>query len=185
MSAAQGVQLSPRDMEILAKAWQCFEDTPKVNWAKLAEVANFKNAATARACFAPIKKKLVAAAAAAASGTPAPAESGEPTTPAKGRRKRKAETEKTPDTGKRNKVEIDGLELSSTDDDRNSKNFKHTRVATKTPTSGKRSRKAAMPANGNDEDSDAANAKAKADIKLQDEETQDGMLEDSMDEDEA
>ncbi|KAI1775836.1 hypothetical protein F4818DRAFT_441114 [Hypoxylon cercidicola] len=52
------MNFTARDMEILALAWQCFDDTPRINWQKLAELASFKNVETARACFAPIKKKL-------------------------------------------------------------------------------------------------------------------------------
>lgn len=33
---------------------------PQINFAKLAEIMNYKNAATASACFGPVKKKLLA-----------------------------------------------------------------------------------------------------------------------------
>ncbi|KAI0832264.1 hypothetical protein F5Y06DRAFT_281093 [Hypoxylon sp. FL0890] len=181
MAPNQGVQLSPRDMEILAKAWQCFDEAPKINWQKLAEVANFKNAATARACFTPIKKKL-----AAASGVHAPAESGEPTAAAKGRGKRKAENQKAGGASKKTKASMADLVLSSTDDDGDDYEYqdeKPKRGSKKTPASRKKaqpslSRKAAVPASVEDEDSDAANAKAKADLKLEAEESQESMFED-------
>ncbi|KAI0010267.1 hypothetical protein F4779DRAFT_639534 [Xylariaceae sp. FL0662B] len=44
-------QISLRDMEVLAKVWQCFESEPKINWEKLAEVADFPDAMAAKACF--------------------------------------------------------------------------------------------------------------------------------------
>ncbi|CAJ2512538.1 Uu.00g055530.m01.CDS01 [Anthostomella pinea] len=52
--------LTPREIEILAMAWVSCELEPKVNFAKLADNANFKNPASARACFAPIKNKIMA-----------------------------------------------------------------------------------------------------------------------------
>ncbi|KAH8648443.1 hypothetical protein BX600DRAFT_442735 [Xylariales sp. PMI_506] len=60
--------LTPRELEIAGLVWQCFESDPKVNYVKLAEIARFKNPASASACWLPIKKKLIAAASAGSSG---------------------------------------------------------------------------------------------------------------------
>ncbi|KAI1413916.1 hypothetical protein F5Y13DRAFT_188892 [Hypoxylon sp. FL1857] len=175
-TADQGVQLTAREVEILGKVWQCFDEQPKINWQKLAEVASFKNAATARACFTPIKRKL-----AAASGEQAPAEAGEATAVAKGRGKRKAEVPKTPDTSKKTKTSaaVLALNLSDTDDD-DPEDFKPRVVNKKTGPRKKgqssSSRKTVAPVSFEDSDSDAANAKAKASIKA--EETEDRMLDD-------
>ncbi|KAI1371454.1 hypothetical protein F4677DRAFT_311845 [Hypoxylon crocopeplum] len=95
------IQLSAREMEILAKTFQCFDEPPKINWQKLADIAPFKNVQTARACFAPIKKKLLVAS--GASGASGQGASGPPSTPTKGR-KRKSDTEKTPGFGKKAKT---------------------------------------------------------------------------------
>ncbi|KAI1340370.1 hypothetical protein F5Y15DRAFT_415258 [Xylariaceae sp. FL0016] len=51
--------LTHRDVEILALGWRCCTVEPVVNYDKLAEIANFKNGNSARACFLPIKKKLM------------------------------------------------------------------------------------------------------------------------------
>ncbi|KAI0173176.1 hypothetical protein GGR52DRAFT_542170 [Hypoxylon sp. FL1284] len=48
-----------RDMEVLAIAWQCMDEHPRINWQKLADLAHFKNVDSARACFTPIKRKLM------------------------------------------------------------------------------------------------------------------------------
>ncbi|KAI1103869.1 hypothetical protein F4804DRAFT_215807 [Jackrogersella minutella] len=98
ISDSKGINLTTRDMEILSKAWQCFEGSPKLDWQKLADIAPFKNAATARACFLPIKKKLATAA-----GESSTADSGEPSTPVKVNGKRKSRIQKTPGSGKKAK----------------------------------------------------------------------------------
>ncbi|KAI1499248.1 hypothetical protein F5X99DRAFT_411269 [Biscogniauxia marginata] len=67
-----GGQLTQRDLEILAAAWNCFDSQPTINWDKLAEIAGFKNASSARACFLPIKKKVLGNTPASASGPSAP-----------------------------------------------------------------------------------------------------------------
>ncbi|KAI1842230.1 hypothetical protein JX265_001410 [Neoarthrinium moseri] len=54
--------LTGRDLELAGLVWQCFDTEPKINYAKLAELAGFKNSATASACWGPVKKKLMAAA---------------------------------------------------------------------------------------------------------------------------
>ncbi|KAF3065936.1 hypothetical protein GL218_09248 [Daldinia childiae] len=98
-TSIKDAQFTARDMEILGIAWQCFEVAPKINWDKLAKLAPFKNASTARACFGPIKKKL-----ALASGESTTANTSEPSTPTKGGKKRKADSEKTPGSGKKTKT---------------------------------------------------------------------------------
>ncbi|KAK6953771.1 hypothetical protein Daesc_003733 [Daldinia eschscholtzii] len=108
-------QLTAREMEILAMAWQCIEGGPKINYDKLAKLAPFKNVTTARACFTPIKKKL-----ALASGELAAAQTGEPSTPTKGSGKRKAGAEKTPRSGKKAKASSkihSGFEDDNDDED--------------------------------------------------------------------
>ncbi|KAI6087666.1 hypothetical protein F4821DRAFT_258719 [Hypoxylon rubiginosum] len=70
--------LTARDMEILAIAWSCFDGNPKLDWNKLAELASFKNVQTARACFLPIKKKLMQVATVAKENGGDAGNSGEP-----------------------------------------------------------------------------------------------------------
>ncbi|KAI0595760.1 hypothetical protein F4775DRAFT_604553 [Biscogniauxia sp. FL1348] len=89
-------QLTQRDLEILAAVWSCFEGTPAIDYGKLAQVANFKNAATARACFLPIRKKLLlnsssnkAGASSSSASGPGPTES-----PSSGVGKKRAATTK-------------------------------------------------------------------------------------------
>ncbi|KAI1800768.1 hypothetical protein F4811DRAFT_537112 [Daldinia bambusicola] len=105
-------QLTPREMEVLAIAWQCFEVAPKINWDKLAKLAPFKNVSTARSCFSPIKKKL-----ALASGELTAAKTSEPSTPTKGGGKRKASIDKTPRSGKKAKTVIKALSSFEDDDE--------------------------------------------------------------------
>ncbi|KAI1077963.1 hypothetical protein F5B20DRAFT_248912 [Whalleya microplaca] len=105
--SSAGSQLSPRDMEVLAKAWHCFETEPSINYQKLADVAGFKNVQSARACFLPIKKRLMSSAVdvSAENGGASTASAVSPTraTPTKTPRKRKADTDKTPSSVKKTK----------------------------------------------------------------------------------
>ncbi|KAK5275778.1 hypothetical protein LTR16_012137 [Cryomyces antarcticus] len=65
------MSLSQRDTEVLALAWQCFETEPKIDYDKLAQLANYKTLASARVCFGNIKKKVqLLAAGAAGDGSP-------------------------------------------------------------------------------------------------------------------
>ncbi|KAF2140827.1 uncharacterized protein K452DRAFT_298911 [Aplosporella prunicola CBS 121167] len=57
---AKASNLSARDLEVTALVWQCFKSDPSVDYEKLAQLANFKNAASASACWGTIKKKLLA-----------------------------------------------------------------------------------------------------------------------------
>ncbi|OTA63319.1 hypothetical protein K449DRAFT_381812 [Hypoxylon sp. EC38] len=181
-SSGQGVQLSYREMEILAKAWQCFDDPPKINWQKLAEIAPFKNPATARACFQPIKKKLVAT-----YGGPAAVESGETNATPKGRGKRKADNQMAAGTVKKAKVPAKPLALSSTDDDDDEYAMPKQKAGSKKSGAlGKKakassSRKTVTPPSVEDSDSgvDAAGAEIEADIKAEEaEQSQDSLLDD-------
>ncbi|KAI2605612.1 hypothetical protein GGR54DRAFT_440471 [Hypoxylon sp. NC1633] len=112
-SGEKGIHFSAREMEILVKTWQCFDETPKINWKKLAELAKFKNVKTAQSCFQPIKKKLALAPCTASSQ----GDSGAPSTPTKGRGKRKAGSEKTPGSGKKAKVSIPNKAISSIEEE--------------------------------------------------------------------
>ncbi|KAI5856726.1 hypothetical protein GGS23DRAFT_600991 [Durotheca rogersii] len=56
-------QLSAREMEILAVTFASYEEAPKIDWQKVVDKAGFKNVSSARACFAPVKRKLLALAA--------------------------------------------------------------------------------------------------------------------------
>ncbi|KAI1383772.1 uncharacterized protein F4822DRAFT_433712 [Hypoxylon trugodes] len=108
-----GVHLTARDVEILSLAWQCFDTNPKINWQKLADVAGFKNASTACACFGPIRKKL------GISGTKAGAEDDDKSnhTPSKSATKRKVATPKTPHSSKKAKSSRKALTSDEEDDD--------------------------------------------------------------------
>ncbi|KAI2633565.1 hypothetical protein GGS26DRAFT_51401 [Hypomontagnella submonticulosa] len=99
---AKEIQLTARDMEVLAKSWQCFDGQPKINWQKLADVAHFKNAETARVCFGTIKKKLHKVAQV------------EPSTPTKSGGKRKATAEKTASC---KKAKRSGKDMTSFEED--------------------------------------------------------------------
>ncbi|KAL7629863.1 hypothetical protein AAE478_001386 [Parahypoxylon ruwenzoriense] len=122
--ASSELQLSAREMEILAKTWQCFEDTPKIDWQKLADIAGFKNLQTARACFAPIKKKLAIAAGQIEPPTPAtPATPGDSESAELGKSsvrrssKRKAVTENASQTVKKAKTTKKSLRREDTEDE--------------------------------------------------------------------
>ncbi|KAK7557821.1 hypothetical protein IWX91DRAFT_369757, partial [Phyllosticta citricarpa] len=84
MGQPKSNNLTPRDLEIAAAAWKCFKTEPSIDYAKLAEVAGFKNAASASACWNTTKKKLFASSTASNDN----ASPGTPKTPAS--RKRKA-----------------------------------------------------------------------------------------------
>ncbi|KAH9828433.1 hypothetical protein Tdes44962_MAKER09292 [Teratosphaeria destructans] len=53
------VSLTPADAKLLVHAWHSFEDTPKVDTQKLAAIGNYKNAASANACWHSLRKKLL------------------------------------------------------------------------------------------------------------------------------
>ncbi|KAK4507554.1 hypothetical protein PRZ48_001289 [Zasmidium cellare] len=57
------VDFSEREKELMALAWQCFEEEPKIQYAKLAEMAGMTNAGSASNAWRNIKKKLTAIAA--------------------------------------------------------------------------------------------------------------------------
>ncbi|RYP04994.1 hypothetical protein DL765_009976 [Monosporascus sp. GIB2] len=67
MSGNKG--LSARDSELVAKAWQCLKTEPQIDFAKFAELCDYKNEATARASWNVVRKKLMEAGGAAPSGT--------------------------------------------------------------------------------------------------------------------
>ncbi|KAH8204130.1 hypothetical protein TruAng_001682 [Truncatella angustata] len=62
--------LSVRDLELASLAWQCFENEPKMNYKKFAEVGGFKNTNSATAVWATVKKKLLAQASSTTSVAP-------------------------------------------------------------------------------------------------------------------
>ncbi|KAF2007266.1 hypothetical protein P154DRAFT_614675 [Amniculicola lignicola CBS 123094] len=51
------VAFTPREMEVLALAWQCMESEPKINMAKLAQLTGYTHA-SAGVTFGKIKRKL-------------------------------------------------------------------------------------------------------------------------------
>ncbi|KAK8036233.1 hypothetical protein PG993_008847 [Apiospora rasikravindrae] len=55
-------QFTQRDMEVSAKAWACLEGDAKIDFSKLAELAGYKTAASARECWRTTKIRLMAAA---------------------------------------------------------------------------------------------------------------------------
>ncbi|KAI0130520.1 hypothetical protein BJ170DRAFT_693065 [Xylariales sp. AK1849] len=65
MSSDKKTSLTSRELELAGLIWQCFESEPKINYQKLKDLAGFKNANSASACWNPIKKKLMANAGAA------------------------------------------------------------------------------------------------------------------------
>ncbi|OTA65858.1 hypothetical protein K449DRAFT_420571 [Hypoxylon sp. EC38] len=59
------IQLSQREIQIIAKAWLCIKSidkfgVPKVDNDKLAKIGNYASSDSARVCWAPIGKKLAA-----------------------------------------------------------------------------------------------------------------------------
>ncbi|GME64445.1 Gpi transamidase component pig-u [Neofusicoccum parvum] len=85
MGAPKSNTLTPRDLEVAALVWRCFKTEPQIDFEKLAQLAKFKNPASASACWNPIKKKLMSN----AGGADANNASSAPSTPATGGRKRK------------------------------------------------------------------------------------------------
>ncbi|KAF2484129.1 hypothetical protein BDY17DRAFT_121798 [Neohortaea acidophila] len=51
---------TPREMEIMAKAWSCMVEEPKVDYNKLAESCGMTNPRSASNAWASIKKKILA-----------------------------------------------------------------------------------------------------------------------------
>ncbi|KAK7544385.1 uncharacterized protein J3D65DRAFT_663636 [Phyllosticta citribraziliensis] len=114
MGQPKSNNLTTRDFEIAAAAWKCFKTEPAIDYVKLAELAGFKNAASASACWNSTKKKLFAqGSGAAGTGTASPATAKTPAS-----RKRKAAsakksagedvTEGTPSKkGKKQNVEVE------------------------------------------------------------------------------
>lgn len=51
------LNLSERECELLAAAWLSSQN-PQIDWNKFVDLAGFKNANSARACFGPLRKKL-------------------------------------------------------------------------------------------------------------------------------
>ncbi|KAJ4326337.1 hypothetical protein N0V94_000012 [Neodidymelliopsis sp. IMI 364377] len=87
--------LSAKEMQVLALAWQCMETDPKIDFAKLAALTGY-TPGSANVTFGKIKRKLKAKAA-ATSGVPVA-----PKTP------KKSTTATTPKSGKRGAAGIDG-----------------------------------------------------------------------------
>ncbi|GME33843.1 Gpi transamidase component pig-u [Neofusicoccum parvum] len=85
MGAPKSNTLTPRDLEVAALVWRCFKTEPQIDFEKLAQLAKFKNPASASACWNPIKKKLMSN----AGGADANSAPSAPSTPATGGRKRK------------------------------------------------------------------------------------------------
>ncbi|KAK7973339.1 hypothetical protein PG988_007473 [Apiospora saccharicola] len=52
--------LTARELELASLVWGCFEMEPKIDMAKFTKAAGFGNIASARACWGPVKKKLIA-----------------------------------------------------------------------------------------------------------------------------
>ncbi|KAK7755654.1 hypothetical protein SLS62_002265 [Diatrype stigma] len=54
---AETAALTTRDLELIAKAWTCLMN-PQIDMAKFAEITNYKNKATASACWSVVRAKL-------------------------------------------------------------------------------------------------------------------------------
>ncbi|KAK8023667.1 hypothetical protein PG993_011733 [Apiospora rasikravindrae] len=84
--------LTARDQELAAIAWACFEGEPKIDMDKFAGAAGFSNINSARACWGPVKKKLLAQARALAKDNDAdPYDAGLATPKTKGSAKKTAD----------------------------------------------------------------------------------------------
>ncbi|KAL6712304.1 hypothetical protein ACN47E_000181 [Coniothyrium glycines] len=77
------VTFTPREMEVLALAWQCMETPPKINMAKLAALANY-TPGSAGVMLGAIKRKIKLLEGASASAGAGSAGAGAPSTPKKG-----------------------------------------------------------------------------------------------------
>ncbi|KAF1827152.1 uncharacterized protein K489DRAFT_366340 [Dissoconium aciculare CBS 342.82] len=62
------VAFTEREQKIMAMAWQCFEEQPKVDFTKLAGLVGMTNEGSARNAWAAIRKKLAQQAADAGDG---------------------------------------------------------------------------------------------------------------------
>lgn len=56
----ESTTLTAAEQKLLALAWQCSENVPKVDLKKLAQLGNYKNPASANTCWYNLKKKLFA-----------------------------------------------------------------------------------------------------------------------------
>ncbi|GAB7361702.1 hypothetical protein MBLNU230_g1749t1 [Neophaeotheca triangularis] len=65
-----------RERELMCIAWQCMKVKPEVDYEKMATMAKFKNAQTARSSWGPVMRKILAGAAGEGAGeaaaTPTP-----------------------------------------------------------------------------------------------------------------
>ncbi|OAL05847.1 hypothetical protein IQ06DRAFT_332238 [Phaeosphaeriaceae sp. SRC1lsM3a] len=111
MSSNTTIQFSPREMEVLALAWQCMEAQPKIDMAKLASLTGYRIASSqtpgsASVTFGNIKRKLKLLGEGLAADGPA--------TPKKGGGPGRAKAASTPrSAGKRNRKSEDGEESQS------------------------------------------------------------------------
>ncbi|KAF3004226.1 hypothetical protein E8E13_007217 [Curvularia kusanoi] len=81
-------ELTARESEVLALAWQCMESDPKIDFTKLAQLANY-TPASASVIFGKIKRKLKAKA------------TGVSTAPATPKKSKSARQPRTPASAKR------------------------------------------------------------------------------------
>ncbi|KAF2160476.1 hypothetical protein M409DRAFT_59956 [Zasmidium cellare ATCC 36951] len=135
------VDFSEREKELMALAWQCFEEEPKIQFPKLAEMAGMTNAGSASNAWRNIKKKLATIAAGNGNGS------------ADG-----VTTPKVKATPKRKKKAA-----NDDDDDAEETPAKKTKATPK-----KKAKKAAAEENGYEEDDDEEKPKVKADTSESD-----------------
>ncbi|KXL50085.1 hypothetical protein M433DRAFT_7460 [Acidomyces richmondensis BFW] len=53
-------EFSPRELEIMSKAWTCITEEPKVDYDKLADACGMTNPRSASNAWGKIKKKIIA-----------------------------------------------------------------------------------------------------------------------------
>ncbi|SMR63627.1 unnamed protein product [Zymoseptoria tritici ST99CH_3D1] len=99
--------LTPAELKVLALAWHCFTEMPKVDYAKLAELGPYKTNASASAVYLSARKKLLGGLTNNVINAGSEGSDGSPVTPKtpKSAGKKRAATEEggTPATGTKKK----------------------------------------------------------------------------------
>ncbi|SMY28992.1 unnamed protein product [Zymoseptoria tritici ST99CH_1A5] len=117
--------LTPAELKVLALAWHCFTEMPKVDYAKLAELGPYKTNASASAVYLSARKKLLGGLTNNVTNAGSEGSDGTPATPKtpKSAGKQRAATEEggTPATGakkkRRTKAEMAAAAAAAADGD--------------------------------------------------------------------
>ncbi|CZT23329.1 uncharacterized protein RCC_09041 [Ramularia collo-cygni] len=116
------VMLTENDQRILAMAWHCFTELPKVDYAKLAEMGGYKTPASATTAYLNVRKKVLAGVPPPAAGATVKSTASAPSTSkAAGKKRAATETpgEGSAKRGRKSKAEMQTIAVAqaNADDD--------------------------------------------------------------------